>query len=80
MTSSTEPSDTRPTYSPFAKETFGRGMTEGRRETILIVLEARGLDVSDAERARIVTCTNLNQLKTWVRRAVRAEKTSDLFK
>jgi hypothetical protein len=43
------------------------------------VLEARELDVNDAERARIVTCTNRRQLKTRLSRAVTAEKTSDLF-
>ena len=76
MTSSTEAWDTWPVYSPFARAHYSRGQAEA----ILIVLKARKLDVNDAERARIVTCTNLNHLKTWVRRAVRAEKTSDLFK
>jgi hypothetical protein len=53
--------------------------SRGQAEAILTVLKARNLDVNDEERARIVTCTNLRQLKIWVRRAVRAEKTSDLF-
>ena len=76
-------SDTWPVYSPFAKEHFGRGKKEGKAEgeaeAILLVLEARGLDVTDAERERITACTDLRQLKKWVRRAVTAEKTSDLF-
>ena len=84
-------SDTWPVYSPIAKEHFGRGKKEGRREgkvegkaegeadAILLVLKARSLDVSDAERERITGCTNLKQLKTWVTRAATAEKTSDLF-
>jgi hypothetical protein len=76
-------SETWPVYSPFAKETFGRGMTEGRREVganaVLTVLDARNLDVTDAERERIAGCTDLRQLETWVRRAVTVEKTSDLF-
>jgi hypothetical protein len=64
-------SDTLPVYSPFAKETFGRGMKEGekkdkregRAEThvhdILTVLAARNLDVTDAERERIAGSTDL---------------------
>ena len=45
-----------------------------------LVLEARGLDVTEAERERITACTDLRQLKKWIRRAVTAEKTSDLFR
>jgi len=80
-------SDTWPVYSPFAKEHFGRGKREGKKEgrregeaeAILTVLEARNLDVSDAERERIAGCTDLRQLETWVGRAVTVEKSSDLF-
>jgi hypothetical protein len=80
-------SDTWPVYSPFAKETFGRGREEGKKEgkaegkaeAILSMLEARNLDVTDAERDRIAECTDLRQIETWVRRVVAVEKTSDLF-
>jgi hypothetical protein len=76
-------SDTWPVYSPFAKEHFGRGKQEGKQEgeaeAVLLVLEARGLEVTDAERERITGCTNLRQLKKWITRAATAEKTSDLF-
>jgi hypothetical protein len=80
-------SDTTPVYSPFAKETFGRGMREGKKEgraegqsdAILGVLEARNLHVTDAERERIAGCTDLKQLKNWVRRIATVEQTSDLF-
>jgi hypothetical protein len=72
-------SDTWPVYSPFAKETFGRGRRVGKAEDILAVLEARNLDIRDSERERIVACTDLRQLETWVRRAAIVEKSSDLF-
>jgi len=84
-------SDYWPVYSPFAKEHFGRGKKEGRKEgkqegkqegeaeAILLVLEARGLHVTDAERERIIGCTDLKQLKKWVTRAATAEKADDLF-
>jgi hypothetical protein len=84
-------SDTWPVYSPFAKEHYGRGKREGIKEgrkeglaageakAILLVLEARSLDVSEAERDRITKCTDPSQLRKWVMRAATAEKTSDLF-
>jgi hypothetical protein len=76
-------SDTWPVYSPFAKEHFGRGKKEGKAEgeadAILLVLEARGLDVTDAERERISGCTDLRQLRKWIRRAATAGSTGDLF-
>jgi hypothetical protein len=37
------------------------------------------VDVSDAERERITSCTDLKQLKRWIVRAATAEKTGDLF-
>ena len=43
------------------------------------MLEARGLDVSEAERSRITNCTDRRQLKKWLKRAVTAEKVADLF-
>jgi hypothetical protein len=55
------------------------GRTAGRGESILDVLEARGLDVSEAERSRITNCTDRRQLKKWLKRAVTAEKVADLF-
>lgn len=81
-------SDTWPVYSPIAKEHFGRGRREGRKEgrqegraeDILLVLDARGLAVSDTERERITGCTEPKQLKRWLTRAVTAEKTDEIFK
>ncbi len=73
-------SSTWPVYSPIAKEHFGRGQREGEADAILLVLEARGLEVTDADRERITGCTDLRQLKKWVRRAATAEKTGDLFR
>jgi hypothetical protein len=84
-------SDYWPVYSPFAKEHFGKGKREGKKEgkqegrregraeAILLVLQARGLAVTDAERERVTGCTDLRQLKKWLTRAVTAEKTGDLF-
>lgn len=55
------------------------GIAEGEAEAVLTVLGTRGLDVSDDVRARITGCTDPEQLKTWIRRAVTAEKADELF-
>jgi hypothetical protein len=56
-----------------------RCTTEERQFARLVLCRTRSLDVSDTERERITSCTDLKQLKKWVTRAVTAEKTSDLF-
>ena len=75
---------TWPVYSPFAKKHFGEGKAEGLAEgegkAILLVLEARGLDITQEDRARITSCTDPAQLEAWVTRAVTVETTGDLFR
>jgi hypothetical protein len=55
------------------------GMAEGMARAVLAVLEARGIAVPDDARARITECSDLDQLETWVRRAVTAASMRDLF-
>ena len=55
------------------------GRVESRAEDVLTVLEARGIGLSSEDRTRITGCTDLKQLSTWLRRAVTADKASDLF-
>ncbi|MEV6150420.1 hypothetical protein AB0L53_08770 [Nonomuraea sp. NPDC052129] len=72
-----------PVYSPFAREHFGRGKAEGKAEeagrSVLLVLAARGFDVPDDIHARIITCTDLAQLETWLARAATAQTLQGLF-
>jgi len=69
--------------SEFARKHRGEGRVEGRVEgcaaSILLVLDARGLQVSDAEHQRIASCTDQATLEAWVRRAVTVQATSQLF-
>jgi hypothetical protein len=55
------------------------GRTEGRAEALLAVLEARGLRTSDEARARILACTDVAQLDTWIRKAVTVGSVDELF-
>lgn len=77
--------------SDFAKRFFGQGEAEGRArgeaegrtrgeaEALLTVLTARGLHITDDHRTRITTCTDLNQLQTWLTKAVTITNTTELF-
>ncbi|WP_246610518.1 hypothetical protein [Nonomuraea rhizosphaerae] len=76
-----------PVHSPFAREHFGRGLEEGKAEgkaeeaarMVLVVLAARGLEVTDEVRALINACTDLAQLEAWGMRAATAQSLQDLF-
>ncbi|GAB3220317.1 hypothetical protein GCM10027447_04590 [Glycomyces halotolerans] len=52
---------------------------EGRAESILVILEDRGIAVSEAERSRIATCTDVETLNRWLIRASSVNSVSDLF-
>jgi predicted transposase/invertase (TIGR01784 family) len=55
------------------------GKAEGQARAVLAFLEARGLAVTAAQRARILGCTDLEQLDRWVRQAATAKTTAALF-
>ena len=55
------------------------GKAEAKAQAVLTVLEARGLAVSEAQRAEVLGCTDLERLDGWVRQAVTAKTTADLF-
>jgi hypothetical protein len=60
--------------SELYREIFGdgeaAGEAKGKAESILAVLAARGIPVSDAVRARILGCNDVATLDAWIRRAV----------
>jgi hypothetical protein len=66
-------------YSDFARRYFDQGEAQGEARAVLAVLDARGIEVPDELRERIVGCTDLEQLDTWVRRAATARTAQDLF-
>jgi hypothetical protein len=65
--------------SDFARHHEARGEARGEARTLLMILDARKVDVPDDVRERITTCTDIEQLDVWVRRAVTAEDVGDLF-
>ena len=62
-----------------ARESFLRGRASEKAAAVLEVLEARGLTVTDAQRERILGCSDLEILSRWHRRAVTAGSTDAVF-
>jgi hypothetical protein len=56
-----------------------RGEARGEAQAILTVLDERGVAVPVEARDRILACTDLNQLTTWLRRAARANTIDDVL-
>jgi hypothetical protein len=55
------------------------GEAKGQANALLLVLAARQLEVTAAERERIMGCTDLTQLSDWITRATTAPRVADLF-
>jgi hypothetical protein len=56
-----------------------QGRAEGRAEAVIDFLDARGIEVPDGARQRIIGCTDPDQLHTWIRRAATVTKIDELF-
>ncbi len=65
--------------SDFAKRYVSQGRSEGEAQALLLVLESRGLAVSDEARARIIACTDIEQLDAWLSRAATADSVDAIF-
>ena len=68
------------TYTaPIWDEARAEGRTEGKAELVLELLQDREIAVSAAERERVLGCTDNQELKTWVKRALTVECAEQLF-
>ena len=69
--------------SEFARKYVAQGREEGRQEgelaALMEVLDARGLDVDEVSRQRLLACTDVAQLKIWLRKAVTVKSVQELF-
>jgi hypothetical protein len=55
-----------------------KGKAEGKANAILLVLKARAISVTDAERARVMACTSDDTLDRWVQTALTATRSEEL--
>ncbi|WP_225078001.1 MULTISPECIES: hypothetical protein [unclassified Streptomyces] len=65
--------------SQTAQNLRAEGRAEGRAEDVLLVLERRGVEISEEDRERIVGCADLDTLSIWFARAITATSTAELF-
>ncbi|MHB9864490.1 hypothetical protein [Streptomyces sp. YIM S03343] len=68
---------------PLAEQVREEGREEGRiqdrGEMVLRILEWRDIPVTDDVRERVISCTDLDQLETWAKRATHASEAAELF-
>jgi len=55
------------------------GEVEGKRHSLLIVLEGRGFSPTSAQRARIRACSRAAQLDAWLKRVATVESVAELL-
>jgi predicted transposase YdaD len=60
-------------------EGFREGKLHGKREVLLRLMGRGGVDVIEADRARIVLCTDAEKLDRWIDNAVAGKTADDLF-
>ncbi|MEU3658581.1 hypothetical protein AB0E77_02240 [Streptomyces sp. NPDC032940] len=65
--------------SETAQNLRAEGRAEGRAEDILLLLERRGVDVSEQDRERIRGCGDLDVLGVWFSRAITAQSVAEVF-
>jgi hypothetical protein len=70
---------TGPSYLRGKAEGEARGEARGEAKAVLAVLEARGLVPTEQQRERVLACADLEQLNTWVRKAVTLVDVEELF-
>jgi hypothetical protein len=61
------------------QRSFDRGKAEGETKALLMILQHRGLAVSDDQRRLILACTDVATLDRWLGRALAASSVSELL-
>lgn len=58
---------------------FGEGFAEGMATALAIMLETRGITVSEEVGERVMSCTDTEQLGKWLRRAAVTREVEEIF-
>ena len=58
---------------------MAKGEAKGRAASVVAVLSARGMRLSDQQRARLEACSDVATLDRWIVRAATAESADDVF-
>ena len=68
-----------PQGAQFFDESLQQSFNRGKSAAVLAFLEARGLQISDAQRERILGTTDIETLDRWIRRAAMISSVDALF-
>lgn len=74
-------------FPPFAQALVDRGIREGKlegkldgtRSTLARLLKRAGIELTDAQRARIETCNDLATIERWCDNVIGAKSAADVF-
>lgn len=66
-------------FSERQRQDFARGEVEGKAQSVLRVVERRGVAVSHDHRQRILACTDVAMLEHWLDVAVVATRADELL-
>lgn len=58
---------------------LNKGIEQGQGQSILAVLEDRGIAVSEDERERVLSCADRGLLRRWLSRSLHVTRAADLF-
>ncbi|MEU5718281.1 hypothetical protein AB0G71_21300 [Streptomyces sp. NPDC020403] len=65
--------------SPLSEEIRDEGRVRGQAEGLLLILDLRGIVVTDQTRERITTCDDPQLMSQWLHRAATATSASEIF-
>lgn len=71
--------ETYPYQSGYARKLRAQGRAEAKAADVLMVLDARAVEVPDDVRARITGCSDVDQLERWLRQAATTDSVDELF-
>ncbi|WP_211245698.1 hypothetical protein [Actinomadura oligospora] len=66
-------------FEEIRAEGRAEGRIVGRMEVLLDLLAAKGFELSEADRTRVVSCSDTATLQRWLVRAVRAGSLDEVF-
>lgn len=63
----------------YAQSLRARGVARGVAKAVVIVLASRGVVLSDSDRERVYSCSDLALLDVWLIRAISVHSAEELF-
>ena len=65
--------------TPIGQQIFDEGIEQGKAQSVLAILAARGVPVSEEAQARIRACGDLRRLDRWLIRAMSAASADEVL-